>query len=144
LAGWTIIEVYGPASTSGRTDCKQKIKREEAHNMNFVVAFLLLFGLVFLTGGVVGILRFPDFYTRLHPAGKLDTLGSLLMIAGMVLYHLHHLELSSVLVSTKMILIVVFIFLSSPTATHSIVDAGMRAGLRPWTREIYDKERKGS
>ncbi|OPX40411.1 MAG: sodium:proton antiporter [Deltaproteobacteria bacterium] len=112
--------------------------------MNFVVAFLLLFGLVFFTGGGVGILRFPDFYSRLHPAGKLDTLGSLLMIFGLALYNLHHLEISSVLVSAKMILIVVFIFLSSPTATHSIVDAGMRAGLRPWTRDIINKERKTS
>jgi len=112
--------------------------------MDFVVAFLLLFGLVFFTGGGVGILRFPDFYSRLHPAGKLDTLGSLLMIAGLALYHLHHLDFSSILVSGKMILIVVFIFLSSPTATHSIVDAGMRAGLRPWTRDILEREEKGS
>lgn len=112
--------------------------------MNFVVAFLLLFGLVFFTGGGVGILRFPDFYSRLHPAGKLDTAGSLLMIAGLALYHLYHLDLASILVSGKMILIVVFIFLSSPTATHSIVDAGMRAGLRPWTREILDKKGKTS
>ena len=110
--------------------------------MDFVVAFFLLFGLVFFTGGGVGILRFPDFYTRLHPAGKLDTAGSLLMIAGMALYNLHDLTLSSVLVSAKMILIVVFIFLSSPTATHSIVDAGMRAGLRPWTKEIHEKQEK--
>jgi multicomponent Na+:H+ antiporter subunit G len=112
--------------------------------MDFVVAFLLLFGLVFFTGGGVGILRFPDFYSRLHPAGKLDTFGSLLMIAGVALFNLHHLELSTVLVSGKMMLIIVFIFLSSPTATHSIVDAGMRAGLRPWTKEILDREREKS
>jgi multicomponent Na+:H+ antiporter subunit G len=116
--------------------------KEEILVMDFVVAFFLLFGLVFFAGGGVGILRFPDFYTRLHPAGKLDTAGSLLMIAGMALYNLHDLTLSSVLVSAKMILIVVFIFLSSPTATHSIVDAGMRAGLRPWTKEIHEKQEK--
>lgn len=39
------------------------------------------------------------------------------------------------LLSIKMFLIVFFVFLASPTATHSIVDAGMRAGLRPWTKK---------
>ena len=48
--------------------------------MDILTIFLLLCGLVFFTGGAVGILRFPDFYSRLHPAGKLDTMGSLLMM----------------------------------------------------------------
>ncbi|MFW5635338.1 MAG: cation:proton antiporter, partial [Thermodesulfobacteriota bacterium] len=42
--------------------------------MNILVGFFLVIGLVFFTGGAVGILRMPDFYTRLHPAGKLDTM----------------------------------------------------------------------
>ena len=99
----------------------------------FVVAFLI-FGLVFFTGGAVGILRFPDFYTRLHPAGKLDTMGSLLMMMALALYNLHHLSLGSLLTGLKILLIVVFVFLSSPTAIHGIVDAGVRAGLTPWGR----------
>jgi len=77
----------------------------------------------------------PDFYSRLHPAGKLDTLGILAMVMGLALYNLHHFSLEAVLVSIKMFLIVFFVFLSSPTATHSIVDAGMRAGLRAWTQK---------
>lgn len=81
------------------------------------------------------MLRLPDFYTRLHPAGKLDTLGSLLMMTALALFNLHEFTLSTVLTCLKLILIVVFIFLSSPTATHSIVDAGVRAGLEPWTKE---------
>jgi len=43
--------------------------------MDFIVVFLIICGLIFFTGGAVGILRFPDFYSRLHPAGKLDTGG---------------------------------------------------------------------
>ena len=99
-----------------------------------IVIALFISGLVFFTGGGVGMIRFPDFYTRLHPAGKLDTLGSLLMMMAVSLFNLYPLTWSSLLTSLKIILIVVFVFLSSPTATHSIVDAGVRAGLKPWTK----------
>ena len=103
--------------------------------MDTVVILLVVTGLVFFTGGGVGILRLPDFYTRLHPAGKLDTLGSLLMMLAIALFHLQPFTWGTLLTSLKIMLIVVFIFLSSPTATHSIVDAGLRAGLEPWSRD---------
>jgi multicomponent Na+:H+ antiporter subunit G len=102
--------------------------------MDILVVLFLFVGLFFFTGGAVGILRFPDFYSRLHPAGKLDTLGLLLSLVGLALYNLHHFSLGAVLTSLKIILIVVFVFLASPTATHAIVDAGIRAGLAPWTK----------
>lgn len=102
--------------------------------MNVIVCLLLFAGLFFFTGGAVGILRFPDFYSRLHPAGKLDTLGSLLALMALALYNLHELSLGGVLTSVKIMLILVFVFLASPTATHAIVDAGVRAGLAPWIK----------
>ena len=102
--------------------------------MDIIVCLFLFAGLFFFTGGAVGILRFPDFYSRLHPAGKLDTLGSLLAMFALALFNLHHFSLGNVLTSVKIILILVFVFLASPTATHAIVDAGVRAGLAPWTK----------
>ena len=102
--------------------------------MDILVVLLLLIGLLFFTGGAVGIIRFPDFYSRLHPAGKLDTMGSLLMMIALALFNLHHFSLGALLTSLKIVLIVVFVFLSSPTAIHGIVDAGVRAGLDPWTK----------
>ena len=102
--------------------------------MDIFVAIVSICGLIFFTGGALGILRFPDFYSRLHPAGKLDTGGSLLMLGALAVFHLHDLTLQSILVSLKIVLIVVFIFLSSPTAIHGIVDAGVRAGLSPWKK----------
>ncbi len=103
--------------------------------LNSLSVFCLMFGLLFFIGGTVGIIRMPEFYTRLHPAGKLDTLGILSMVVGLAIYNLHHFSVESVLLSLKMCLIIFFVFLSSPTATHSIVDAGMRAGLRHWTKK---------
>lgn len=107
---------------------------ERTDPVNVVGAVFLLAGLVFFTGGTVGILRFPDFYSRLHPAGKLDTMGILLTLFGLVLHIVQAFSLSSLLTGFKVMLIVVFIFLASPTATHAIVDAGMRAGLEPWKK----------
>ena len=101
--------------------------------MAIISAALILTGLFFFTGGSIGILRFPDFYSRLHPAGKLDTLGLLLAMSGMALFVVTDFTLVSVLTSLKIILIVIFVFITSPTATHAIVDAGVRAGLMPWT-----------
>lgn len=102
--------------------------------MNIVVILLLVMGFIFFTGGTIGIIRLPDFYTRLHPAGKLDTAGHVLAMSAMALYTLHELSISSLLTAIKIILIVVFVFFTSPTATHAIIDAGVRAGLRPWTK----------
>ncbi len=102
--------------------------------MDIVVTLLLIAGLFFFTGGAIGILRMPDFYSRLHPAGKLDTLGSLLALFALALFNLHHFSLGALLTSVKILLILVFVFLASPTATHAIVDAGVRAGLAPWTK----------
>ena len=103
--------------------------------INLLVIVLLGFGLIFFTAGAVGIIRMPDFYSRLHPAGKLDTLGIMAMVLGLAVYNLQHFSLTTALLSLKMLLIVFFVFLSSPTATHAIVDAGIRAGLRPWRKE---------
>lgn len=102
--------------------------------VNIASAVLILMGLVFFTGGSVGILRLPDFYTRMHPAGKLDSMGGLLLILGVATYLLGELNLLNILTSVKVLLIAVFIYLSSPTATHCIVDAAFRAGLEPWKK----------
>ena len=103
--------------------------------MNVLVVILIVCGLVFFTGGTVGILRLPDFYSRLHPAGKLDTAGQLVLMSAMALYILQEFSLHTLLTALKMALIVVFVYITSPTATHAIVDAGVRAGLEPWTKE---------
>lgn len=102
--------------------------------MHVVVIVLMSLGLLLFLGAAMGIIRFPDFYSRLHPAGKMDTLASLCMLLGLAVLNLEHIDLNNVLTSLKILMILVFVFLASPTATHAIVDAGMRAGLKPWRK----------
>ena len=108
---------------------------KEACSMIILVMVLLIGGLIFFTGGSIGILRLPDFYSRLHPAGKLDTAGQLLTLSAIALFVLQDFSLNNFLTATKIVLIVIFVYITSPTATHAIVDAGVRAGLKPWTKE---------
>lgn len=103
--------------------------------MNIIATILIILGLFFFFGGAVGIIRFPDFYSRLHPAGKLDTAGLLFSMSGMALYTIQDLSWNSAITALKIMGIVVFVFLTSPTATHAIIDAGFSAGLEPWTKE---------
>lgn len=95
--------------------------------LDLVAAALVVAGLFWLAVGGLGIVRFPDFYTRLHPAGKADTFGATLILLGLVV----HQGLS--LLSVKLLLVEVFILLANPAAAHAIGRAARRAGLVPWT-----------
>ena len=103
------------------------------------IAFVIT-GLIFFLGGSVGIIRLPDFYSRLHAAGKLDTMGLFMTMLGMAIYTLSDFSLAALLTALKILLIVALIFITSPTATHAIVDAGVRAGLEPWGKTAPEEE----
>lgn len=101
-----------------------------------VAIALIVAGLVFFLGAAVGLLRFPDFYTRMHAAGKGDTLSSLLVIAGFAIYLLKDFggfaqDWPTILVVLKLVAVVAFIFLTSPTSTSALMDAGWEDGVKP-------------
>ncbi|MBB5518250.1 monovalent cation/H(+) antiporter subunit G [Amphiplicatus metriothermophilus] len=75
--------------------------------------------------GAVGIVRFPDFYTRLHAAGVTDTAGAELIILAMML------QAPNWLVVAKLAFIGFFLFFTSPVATHAIAHAAWVSGLKP-------------
>ncbi len=102
--------------------------------VNIITIGLSLVGLFFLFSGTVGLLRFPDFYCRMHGTGKCDTLGSLMIITSLALYEAYH---GSILLALKILLISVFIFMANPTATHAIAKAAFVCGLKPWKKEDY-------
>ena len=106
--------------------------------MFFVIlsVILILTGLSFFLGAAVGILRFPDFYTRMHAAGKGDTLSSLLVLLGFAVYQLKDFHSLShdwpiLLVVLKILAISVFILITSPTSTHALMDAGWEEKIEP-------------
>lgn len=103
--------------------------------INGGAVFFTITGLFFFIVGVVGVLRLPDFYTRLHAAGKCDSLAAILVIIGVALFNFEGWELANLLVSIKIILIAVFIFIASPTATHAITKAALVAGVEPWAKK---------
>ena len=104
--------------------------------LDIKVIILMSSGFLFFFATTIGVLRFPDFYSRMHAAGKGDTLSSFLMMSGLALYNLHHFSLGTLLVSLKIMFIVVFVFMASPTATHDIIKAGYMSGVEPWTKDM--------
>ena len=97
--------------------------------LNIIIIMVILAGVFFLVMGTIGVLRFPDFYTRMHAAGKCDSLGSLLIVLGLALHCGFSLD------SAKIIAIAVFIFLTSPTATHAIARAAHQNKVPLWTKD---------
>ena len=78
--------------------------------------FILLGSFLLLTGSL-GLIRLPDFWSRLHSASISDTGGVMFLILGMMLH------VTTVWVFLKLLAIAVFIFISSPTASHAIANA---------------------
>lgn len=108
--------------------------------MIILSVILIITGMFFFFTATAGLLRFPDFYSRLQATGKGDTLGSLLILSGLALYNLSSgISVAAVLVSIKLILIAVFIFIANPTATHALTKAGQDAGVEPWKKEEKTK-----
>lgn len=94
--------------------------------------FLLVVGSLFCLIGGVGLLRLPDFYSRMHAAGITDTLGAGLILTGLMLQGgLSH-------VTIKLVLVLVFLLLTSPTAAHALVKAAYAAGVRFEPAEVND------
>lgn len=86
-------------------------------------------GLSTIVAGV-GVLRFPDFYTRMHAASVTDTLGALALLIGMAFMA------PDFLIVFKLGMIGVFLVLTGPTATHAIANAAFTAGLHPLVGRI--------
>jgi multicomponent Na+:H+ antiporter subunit G len=93
-----------------------------------VAGVLFGLGLGFILVAVIGILRLPDFYTRLHAMGKCDTLGIVLVLVALAMHTGVSLD------SVKILFIAVFVWLANPTATHVLGRAALKAGLVPWQR----------
>jgi multicomponent Na+:H+ antiporter subunit G len=86
---------------------------------------LLVTGGIFCLVGAIGMIRMPDFYTRVHAASVVDTLGAGLMLIGLLL------QAGLTLIGMKLVMIGLLLLVASPTATHALVRAALQRGLKP-------------
>ncbi len=93
----------------------------------------LVVGTAFFVAGTVGLLRFPDVYTRLHALTKADNLGLGLIVLGLAL------QSSSWAVALKLVLIWLLVLAASATTSHLVARAALRAGIPPVTGHSGDR-----
>lgn len=90
-----------------------------------VQALALFGGAAFLLIGGVGVLRLPDVFTRVHAAGLADTMGAALVLVGLML------ETGWDLITAKLILILLFLWLTSPVSSHALAKIALKDGHQP-------------
>ncbi|MEE9348218.1 MAG: monovalent cation/H(+) antiporter subunit G [Robiginitomaculum sp.] len=86
---------------------------------------LILIGVFFVLAGALGLLRMPDFYTRMHAAGMTDTLGAEFILMGLMV------QSGFSQMTFKLLLVAFFLFVTSPAASHAIANAAHKSGLKP-------------
>lgn len=91
--------------------------------------FLSLGGFLCVSGGL-GLFRFPDFFTRMHAASVTDSLGSGFIFLGLIFQS--NFEW---LIIAKLLFIVLFIFLTSPTSSHALAKTALHGGLKPLSQK---------
>lgn len=102
-----------------------------------IAAILVAGGVFFFVVSVIGIIRLPDIYMRVHATAKGDTLGLGLALLGAMV----HLGLT--FTSLKLLLIIVFIWITSPTAAHLIGKSAYRTGVEAACGDIPVKDISG-
>lgn len=94
--------------------------------------FLLAGGVLCITGGV-GLLRMPDFFARVHASGVTETLAAPLLLVGLMLQMEWSLDL------IKVVMILVFVLATNPTASHAMAKAALHGGQKPLVADGYDE-----
>ncbi|MBA2691325.1 MAG: monovalent cation/H(+) antiporter subunit G [Rubrobacter sp.] len=97
--------------------------------VNIASILFVVAGAFFFLAGTVGLLRFPDVYTRLHSLTKADNTGLGLVVVGLAI------QSGSVLAALKMILAWLFVLVSGATAAHLISTTALKGGIRVWRKE---------
>ncbi|MBK0326554.1 monovalent cation/H(+) antiporter subunit G [Rhodobacteraceae bacterium F11138] len=91
-------------------------------------------GSFFSIVGAVGLIRFPDFWSRLHAVSVTDSAGVILLLAGMAL------QAGLTLVTVKLFIILAFLFVTGPTSTHAVANAALVSGLKPKSSVARDDD----
>ena len=98
--------------------------------MTLLSTILLISGSFFVLTGGIGVLRMPNLYTRLHAASLTDTLGTLLILSGLIV------QAGLTLATVKLFAIALFLLLTGPTATYALANAALLSGTMPKARRL--------
>ncbi|MGB5671001.1 MAG: monovalent cation/H(+) antiporter subunit G [Sedimenticolaceae bacterium] len=94
----------------------------------YLSAALLIIGGVFFLAGTLGLLRFPDVYTRLHALTKADNVGLGLIVTGLAL------QATSWTIAIKLVFIWLLVLLAGASVAHLVASSALRKGIRIWKR----------
>ncbi len=97
-------------------------------------SLLILIGVVFSFLGSFGLVRFPDFYSRVHAASKSSTAGIIGILVGTFVFF----AVKDQIISMKVLLGIAFVFLTSPVGSQMIVRAAHRTGVPLWEYSVRD------
>jgi multicomponent Na+:H+ antiporter subunit G len=92
---------------------------------NILTIILVSAGAFFMFVGSLGLIRLPDFFSRAHAQGKVDTMAVLLIITGLIVYE------GLTLNSGKLLVIVAFVALTNPVGTNALVGEAYKTNMRP-------------
>jgi multicomponent Na+:H+ antiporter subunit G len=96
--------------------------------LDWISSLFIVAGLVFFSGGTIGLLRFPDVFTRLHALTKADNLGLGLIVIGLVLQSNNPAQIF------KLLFIWLLVLVSSSTVCYLIANNARQHGIKPWKK----------
>jgi multicomponent Na+:H+ antiporter subunit G len=97
--------------------------------MGILSIIFIVAGLFFLIVAAIGVIRFPDVYSRSHAVSLTDSLGAFLMLVGIALHEGLSINMLKILV------VLILLYILNPVIAHATVRAALRSGLKPWQKE---------
>jgi len=102
--------------------------------LDIISSILLIVGVFFGLSGAVGLFRFPDFFTRVHAASVTDSVAALFIVGGLLL------QTSFDLNTAKLLFILLFLMITSPTASHALAKSARHGGLLTLAEKKQDQK----
>jgi multicomponent Na+:H+ antiporter subunit G len=97
--------------------------------MNILSIIFIVAGLFFLIVAAIGVIRFPDVYSRSHAVSLTDSLGAFFMLVGIALHEGLSINMLKILV------VLILLYILNPVIAHATIRAALRSGLKPWQKE---------
>ena len=105
--------------------------------VKIIISFLLLGGCIFILSGVLGIVRFPDFYCRAHAATKGPTVGIMMIMLGSIIFY----ATTANFFSSRNALTSIFIMITAPVSAHLLLKNSYHGGVEMWKTVMDDWKR---